>query len=100
MGSEAGEEKEMSEEVSDIYKVLYQRSKEKRANNRDASAKMLTDYNVRYLALNQGAHLVIQYDDLIIDFWPGTGLWIDRATRIKKRGVRNLINYVQNHLPK
>ena len=61
---------------------------------------MLENYKIPFVSLNNGAHLLIQYDDprLAIDFWPGTGLWRVRHTRpeYKKRGVRNLVKYIQN----
>jgi len=31
----------------------------------------------------------------LIDFWPGTGKWIARDTKLKGRGVFNLLKYVK-----
>jgi hypothetical protein len=90
-------------ETTALYKALYENSKAKREANRQGSAKMLESHKIPFLSLNNGAHLVIQDEahTLIIDFWPGTGLWRVRHTRpeYRKRGVRKLISYLQNYLP-
>jgi hypothetical protein len=95
----------MIEDVDDtsaLYKAMYQKSKEKREANRAGSAKLLDSYDIPYKSMNGGTHLIIQYENqpLIIDFWPGTGLWIvrHRKPEYRKRGVRPLINYIQNHI--
>jgi hypothetical protein len=88
------------DDVGALYKALAVQSKAKREANRQGSTRMLEDYKIPFVTLNSGAHLLIQYAEpkLIIDFWPGTGLWRVRHTtpEVKRRGVRNLIRYVQN----
>ena len=41
-----------------------------------------------------GAHLIVQGRRSTIDFWPGTGLWIDRDTNTTGRGVQKLITFI------
>lgn len=88
------------EDTSAIYREMAKRSKEKRESNRQGSTRMLESYQIPFQSLNNGAHLLIQYEDpkLQIDFWPGTGLWSVRHTAplVKRRGVKNLLRYVQN----
>lgn len=43
---------------------------------------------------NLGAHLVVTGKSCIIDFWPGTGLWIVRQQTPRKRGVRGLLDFL------
>jgi hypothetical protein len=91
---------EETDDTSALYRAMAQRSKEKRENNRQGSTRMLEQYEIPFTSLNNGAHLLIQYQVpvLCIDFWPGTGLWRVRYTQpeVKRRGVKNLIRYVQN----
>lgn len=78
-------------DVGDDYRVLREMSREKRFRNRQSSLQMLRTAGLSVQVLNDGAHLVVGTQDLI-DFWPGTGLWIERAhPKSKRRGVRNLI---------
>lgn len=89
----------MSDETTDLYRALNEQSKEKRANNRQASARLLNEYKIPYLSKNFGAHLVIECADQVIDFWPGTGLWTVRGDPKKRRGVLHLIKHVQRLNP-
>lgn len=71
------------------------RSKQKRAENREGSAELLTQRNINFESLNDGAHLVVRHAGITIDFWPGTGLWITRSPKWRQRGVRQLITYLR-----
>ena len=66
-------------------------SSERRAHNRRNSAVILGAFGVKFSTNNDGQHLMIPLADRTIDFWPGTGTYIDRKTRSKGRGVRHLI---------
>lgn len=70
-------------------------SQKKRAGNREASAAILSRSAIPFESKNDGAHLIVECGKSRIDFWPGTGLWIVRGSRIKNRGVRKLVNYVK-----
>ncbi len=77
----------------DVKPEMQARSKEKRANNREQSAKLLSDAGIVFSSNNNGAHLIVEGRDCFVDFWPGTGKWI---TRNKEAGfgVRNLIKHI------
>ena len=46
--------------------------------------------------LNNGYHLLVEAkDQQLIDFWPSTGLWKVRATKISKRGIKSLLDYLE-----
>ena len=63
-------------------------SKERRAANRANSARILREHDVGFTEYNDGAHLAVRGT---VDFWPGTGKWIVRATREEGRGVFALL---------
>jgi hypothetical protein len=67
-----------------------ERHKEKTASNRASSAAYLRSRGIEFSEHNNGAHLIVGHNGLVVDFWPGTGLWIVRNGR-KGRGVRNLV---------
>lgn len=62
---------------------------------------MLREYGIPFAAHNDGAHLIIQYTEpeVVINFYPGTGLWRVQGARTEGRGVRNLINYISRFSP-
>lgn len=86
-------------DIWDAYADLRKMRQEKRANNREQSAALLTRAGIFFEAKNDGAHLIVIGGPFVIDFWPGTGLWIVRGKAEdlsrKKRGVRNLIAFVE-----
>lgn len=83
-------------DMGDTFNAMKEASQEKRAMNRSYSPAMLRDFGIAFESKNGGAHLVVNGR---IDFWPGTGLWIDRGTGAKRRGVRNLIAHINGMKP-
>lgn len=80
-------------ELGDAFKILKQRGQRKRASNREKSTKILEEAEINFTVQNNGAHLIITYLDKIVDFWPGTGLWIVRHGH-RGRGVYNLLKHL------
>lgn len=66
----------------------------KRAKNRDDSVRMLREAGIVFESNNGGAHVVINHDRRLIDFWPGTGLWIVRGADKRRRGVALLLKFL------
>lgn len=84
----------MSESV-EIFGCLKQESHQRRAVNRENSAKILNDHGVKFESKNLGAHLIVSHDGHVIDFWPGTGKFIPRRAGDKTgRGVFNLLRRI------
>lgn len=79
----------------------YEGSKLKRAANRAGSAKVLEDNGIPFTSHNDGAHLLIDLEQFVIDFWPGTGLWHVRSLSGKQqgRGVFPLIRFIRKRAP-
>ena len=67
-----------------------QESQERRARNRKASIEHLEAAQVPFDSHNNGAHLVVKFQGVTVDFWPGTGKWAVRRG-LSGRGVFNLL---------
>lgn len=80
-------------DMGDIFNSMKKKSKDKRASNREYSAKLLRDNNISFTEHNDGAHLIVVNGSRTVDFWPGTGKWRDRAGR-EARGVNQLVAYL------
>lgn len=79
-------------DTAELFSGWPEASQAKRAANRAKSAQMLTDAGIKFQAKNGGAHLVVSASDGgLIDFWPGTGKWVVRASKLEQRGVSHLI---------
>lgn len=78
-----------------------ERSKLKRASNREGSPKVLESNGIPFTTKNAGAHLLIDMGTFIVDFWPGTGLWHVRSHtgQYKGRGVFPLVRYIRKRVP-
>jgi hypothetical protein len=77
---------------AELYKIQREESKVKRAKNREASSQMLRNAGIEFISHNFGDHLIIRLKPgVVFDFWPGTGKWILRGSKVYKRGVRNLL---------
>ena len=82
-------------DVGDDYKLLRERSQQKRAHNRNDSADILSQKGVQYSVSNNGAHLIVKHDGVTVDFWPGTGKYIVRTgsrAQLRGRGVFSLLD--------
>lgn len=82
-------------EMGEMFNEHRKARQEKRASNRDQSAVILQRAGVIFEEKNLGSHLIVLGGAKTIDFWPGTGLWIVRGTMQKRRGVRKLIQFVE-----
>ena len=75
-------------DMGELFNAYRKDRQEKRASNRASSAQLLREAGIDFVEKNHGAHLIVQER---YDFWPGTGLWIERGTTKKQRGVKGLI---------
>lgn len=86
---------DMGEYWREIKPAMLERSKQKRAANREASAVVLTTQGISYTTHNNGAHLVISAGGSVYDFWPGTGRWQLRGSKKHSRGVMQLVRRIK-----
>ena len=80
-------------EMGEVWNELKKVRQEKRADNRLGSAQMLREAGIQFESKNLDAHLIVRSPTGLIDFWPGTGLWIVRGETKRHGGVRNLIKF-------
>ena len=86
-------------DIGETFRAARLASQEKRQQNRENSAEVLKAHGINFTSKNGGAHLVVK-EKSIIDFWPGTGLWIDRENSASGRGVFKLIKYINKESAK
>lgn len=80
------------DDMSDHLAAMREESKQRRQRNREHAPTVLQAEGIVVVAHNGGAHLVVAGR---VDYWPGTGLWIDRITKTKRRGIRPLVQFVK-----
>jgi hypothetical protein len=81
------------DDIGDVWRAHRQASQDKRASNREESARLLAIAGITFSSKNSGAHLVVTAGLKTIDFWPGTGLWQERGAKKGRRGVQSLIQH-------
>ena len=72
----------------DVRPHMKEASRRRRDANRRTGRGKLEAARVSFVVKNEGAHLIV-LDRW--DYWPGTGLWIDRQTKRQGRGVHSLL---------
>lgn len=83
-----------SDDMSAYWRDIKEARQQKRAENRESSQELLREAGVRFISKNSEAHLIVNTDGgHVIDFWPGTGLWIMRGSTQRRRGVRKLVAF-------
>jgi len=78
-------------EVGEMFADHRKQGQEKRANNREQSTSLLQENGISFVKRNMGAHLIVSYEGIVVDFWPGTGKFIVRGEHKKRRGVFALL---------
>ena len=81
-------------DMAEVFRAMTRYKKAKRASNTEKSTALLNNLGVDFVAHNYGAHLVVRRMSFVVDFWPSTGIWIDRSTKAKKRGVFPLLEHI------
>ncbi len=76
---------------TEYWRDIKQAKQEKRADNRENSARCLRENGIAFEEKNMGAHLIVTGNGHTFDFWPGTGLWQMRGSTKRHRGVRSLV---------
>ena len=82
-------------DVVDGFRAMREYVQDKRRMNTKSSTLLLIDNKIPFEAKNNGAHIIV---DGHIDFWPSTGLWIDRRNNKRRRGVFSLISMVKGKI--
>ena len=78
-------------EIGDIFEAIREERREKKLTNRKRSIARLRENNIEFIKYTE-IHLFV---DNTFDFFPSTGLFIERATKKQGRGVFNLIKRIK-----
>lgn len=68
--------------------------KEKKEKNRINSTEILKKNGIPIQLCNLDRQIIIRLPTATIDFYPSTGLYKVRNTKIKHRGIKNLLQYI------
>ena len=81
-------------EIAETYNALRHYRSIKRYKNKISSTEILTKHGIPFISKSNGVHLIVSGR---YDYWPSTGLYINRETGKRKRGVFNLIKEVKQY---
>jgi len=81
-------------EIGDVFKIIKEKKKEKKLSNIEHSTMMLIDKGYDVDIRNNGVHLIVDWNDKTVDFWPSTGKWMVRGGKTS-RGVKGLIKELE-----
>lgn len=76
-------------DLGETFRAMREESRERRSKNLEDSIQILVQRKVVFERLSQD-HLRIDR----WDFWPSTGLYIERATGLRGRGVFQLLRKI------
>lgn len=86
----------MINEETEAWRKYRQDKANKRLKNLEYSTNLLKEKGIQFESHNFGKQLVILCAESKIDFYPSTGLWIERTTRYKNRGIRSLLAHIND----
>ena len=84
-------------EIYEYFNAMRERSREKRKMNAATSPGYLKANGV-YFEQKSPSHFHVFGQGCVVDFWPGTGLWIDSKNLRRGRGVKKLAAYIKNSM--
>ena len=74
------------------WKLMSDFLKNERYMNTVTYTEMLKQFEIEFESKNYGAHLIVEGK---FDFWPSTGLFINRTTKERGRGIFNLFKIIK-----
>lgn len=83
-------------DMGDDFRAWDKLKREKRAKNKMESTELLIHQGIDFISRNNGAHLIVDHPDtgIKIDFWPSTGKWRSRDSKQSRRGVFNMLRFM------
>jgi len=82
-------------EMCEMFSAIHELNRQHKAENMLKSTAILQREGIPFVSKNDGVHLIVADR---WDFWPSTGLFIDRKDKSRKRGVFNLLKIVKSSL--
>lgn len=82
--------------MSDVDEVVFaaRHKATKESQIADAGAA-LKEAGINWSSNNHGVHMIISHNNITVDFWPTTGLWLLRGQRKRNYGVRSLVRQLK-----
>tara|TARA_R110000824_G_C15230756_1_gene678521 strand:- start:9817 stop:10074 length:258 start_codon:yes stop_codon:yes gene_type:complete len=77
-------------ELGDLFGGMQRLTRERRKSNTKNSTEILVEKGVNFVSKNNGIHLIVENR---FDFYPSTGLFMNRENGKRGRGVFNLIKF-------
>ena len=78
-------------DIGEIFKEYAKERRERKERNLTCSIAILEKNEVPFVS-HSAHHLLVRGH---VDYWPSTGLWIDRRTKRRGRGVMNLLRFFE-----
>ena len=78
-------------DMGEMFKAWDEHKKEKKRSNAEKSRQVLESKGIAFDVKNGGIHLIVYFDGADVDFWPSTGLFIERNGKSEGRGVFSMI---------
>ena len=82
-------------DMGDIFGAMKQHGQRKRRSNLENSTDILMENQIHFESKNNGIHLIVQNE---FDFYPSTGLFKNRKTNKKGRGIFSLIKILKKNV--
>lgn len=79
-------------ELGDDFRYMKKKRQAASEERRKRAPLALDNAGIPFTSHNAGAHLIIEGPKAFIDYWPGTGKWIERGGH-QGFGLRKLIKY-------
>jgi hypothetical protein len=82
------------------YQLMATVRKEAATRRRQKHPERLAQQGITYVSKNEGRHLIVTSPrGTVIDFWPGTKLWIVRGSTEQNKGLDDLLKFCLNEAP-
>ena len=75
-------------DMGEYWQDVNRDRKEKKQSNLEYNTNVLLEKGICFVSKNNGVHLIVEN---AFDFYPSTGLFINRKTKKKGRGIKNLL---------
>ena len=79
---------------TEMWREWKKMKQEQRATRRNNAPDLLKSNGIQFTEHNYGAHLIVEGPNGLIDFWPGTTKWWDRAEKEYRHSISALIKHV------
>jgi hypothetical protein len=83
-------------EIGEMWAAVKAQQREDKAVRRAESVAALKRAGYSFSEHNTGLHLIIYRPYSTFDFWPSTGKWMQRGTKVKRHGLVHLLTALKS----